>query len=74
MHSCREKKLMAEQYSELVVLVPPGFHELAKLFSLPADHLAFSILHYFADHPEQLYLVSRDPRDARQEPNPAASS
>ena len=54
-------------YSDLTTPVSANFQALAKLFNLKPKHLAFTILGYFADHPERLCLVSDDPTDARRD-------
>jgi hypothetical protein len=53
--------------TELTTYAPQGFNALAKRFDLTPEHLAFSILSYFADNPERLCLVSNDPADARRD-------
>lgn len=63
-------RCMDKQYIKLRTSVPREFHDLAKRFKIEPDHLAFSILDYFAEHPEKLCLVSRDPSRARRDTPP----
>jgi hypothetical protein len=49
--------------------IPQNFKTLAKRFDMTWEQLAFSILSYFADHPEKFCLVSNDPADARRYPS-----
>jgi hypothetical protein len=59
-----------ENYEDVVLPLPSQFHELAKRLKVSADDLAFSILIYFSDHPDEFCLVSHDPNDARRDTQP----
>jgi hypothetical protein len=61
-----QKARMDTQYSEVRTPVSHDFRDLAQRFKITPKHLAFCILDYFADHPDRLCLVSRDPADARK--------
>jgi hypothetical protein len=58
---------MKSKYRELTTVVSKDFVVLARRFNVSRYDLAFSILDYFANHPERLCLVSHDPSRARRD-------
>jgi hypothetical protein len=64
------RTFMPTPYRELKTCVSDKFEAMAERFKVSRYDLAFSILDYFANHPERLCLVSNDPSRARSDTQP----